>query len=58
MAICLKIYVCDYQIPRTEQLDCLVVEATDDDDAYNKVVSELKSLNIPKRYIININEVL
>ena len=56
--ICLKIYVCDYQIPRTDELDCLIVEAENDDDAELKAIEELKTLNIPKRYIININEVL
>ena len=54
----MKIYVCDYQIPRSEQLDCLIVEAENDKDAEQKAISELKALNIPKRYIININEVL
>lgn len=53
-----KIYVCDYQIPRSEELACLIIEAEDDDDAEEKAISELKTLNIPKRYIININEVL
>ena len=54
----LKIYVCDYQIPRSEELDCLIVEALDYDDAESKAISELKALNIPKRYLINISEVL
>lgn len=54
----MKIYVCDYQIPRSETTDCLIVEADSISDAEQKAIDELKALNIPKRYLINISEVL
>lgn len=54
----MKLYVCDYQIPRSDDLDCLIVEAEDLTTAEQKAISELKTLNIPKRYLVNISEVL
>ena len=54
----MKLYVCDYQIPRTEQLDCIVVEADDVQSAERKAIMELKALHIPKRYLVRIEEVL
>ena len=53
-----KIYVCDYRIPRSDEIDCLIVEADDLHSAETKAIEELKTLNIPKRYIINVLEVL
>lgn len=58
MWLSLKLYVCDYQIPRSEDLDFFIVEAEDLISAESKAESELKTLNIPKRYLINISEVL
>lgn len=54
----MKLFVCDYQIPRSDDLDCIIVEAEDLDMAEQKAISELKTLNIPKRYLVNISEVL
>ena len=54
----MRLFVCDYQIPRSEDLDFFIVEAEDDDDALDKALSELKTLNIPKRYLINVSEVI
>lgn len=54
----MKLYVCDYRIPRTEDLDCLIVEAEDIASAERKAIERLKALHIPKRYLINISEVL
>jgi hypothetical protein len=36
--------------------DCLVVEAENRDSAYTQAVEELKLLNIPKRYILKMEE--
>ena len=54
----MKLYVCDYQIPRTDKLDCVVVEADDPASAERKAIEHLKTLNIPRRYLINVLEVL
>lgn len=54
----MKLFVCDYQIPRSSEVDFIIVEAEDESDAEIKSIQELKSLKIPKRYIINITEVL
>lgn len=54
----MRIYIVDYQIPRSEELDSFIVEAEDDAMAEQKAISELKTLNIPKRYLVNISEVL
>jgi len=54
----MRLFVCDYQIPRTDELDFIIVDAESLKDAEAKATSELKTLNIPKRYILNIEEVL
>lgn len=54
----MKLFVCDYRIPRSDSLDCLIVEANDIGTAERKAINELKTLNIPKRYIVRIEEVL
>lgn len=54
----LKLYVCDYQLPRSSDVDSIIIEAEDMSEAEMKSIQELKSLEIPKRYIINITEVL
>ena len=54
----MKLFVVDYRIPRTENLDFLIVEADDVAMAERKAIGHLKTLNIPKRYIINVEEVL
>lgn len=54
----MKLYVCDYQVPRSEDIDFFIVEAENDDDAMDKALAELKTLNIPKRYLINCEEVI
>lgn len=53
----MKLYVVDYQIPRSEDVDSLIVEADDVIMAERKAIDELKTLNIPKRYILNIEEI-
>ena len=52
----LKIFICDYIDPATETTESLIVEAEDINDAEKKVIVELKALSIPKRYIINMEE--
>lgn len=54
----MNLYVCDYQIPRTDNLDCLIIEADDMASAERKAINQLKTLHIPKRYIVRIEEVL
>lgn len=50
------LWVIDYTNPCNENLDCVIVEAESYDDAYEKAVKELKILQIPKRYIIRLEE--
>jgi len=54
----LNIYICDYIDPAVNQLDSLVVEAVDDDTAKELAIKELKTLGIPKRYLIKIEEAI
>lgn len=54
----MTLYICDYQIPRSEDMDCLIVEADDIASAERKAIERLKTLHIPKRYLINVSEVL
>ena len=49
-----NLYICDYQIPRSDEVDSFLVEADNDADAERKAYEELKALNIPKRYLIQI----
>ena len=48
------LWVVDYSNPFAEILDCLIVEASCEDEAYDKAVQELKNLHIPKRYLIRL----
>ena len=50
------IWLVDYINPHSESSDCLVVEADSFDDAKIRAVEELKILQIPKRYILKIEE--
>lgn len=54
----MKIYVCDYQVPNTKDVDYIIIDADDIHTAERKAISELKLLKIPKRYILNIEEVM
>lgn len=54
----MKLYVVDYRIPRSEEIDSLIVEANDDATAEETAIAELKNLNISKRYLLNVSEVL
>ena len=50
------LWIVDYTNPHTESIDCVIVNAESYDDAYEKAVDELKSLQIPKRYILKMEE--
>lgn len=54
----MKLFVCDYQLPRSYDVDCIILEAEDKSMAERKAIEELKTLHIPKRYLIRIEEVL
>ena len=53
-----RLWVCDYQIPSSEELDCLILVAESLEVAEQKAIEELKTLNIPKRYLLNVEEVI
>lgn len=50
------IWLVDYINPHNESSDCLVIEASSEDNAYEEAIRELKILKIPKRYILKIEE--
>lgn len=50
------LWIVDYINPHMETPDCLVVESESIEEAHDKAVQELKSLKIPKRYILKIEE--
>lgn len=54
-----KIYICDYINPRTQKTESFVLECEGDGDeesVKNLAIEGLKTLNIPKRYLINVEE--
>lgn len=50
------LWIVDYFNPHSEDADCLVIEADSRDEAYEKAIGELKSLKIPKRYLLKFEE--
>lgn len=54
----MKLFICDYRIPRTDEIDSIVLESANIDSAKKMAIDELKALHIPKRYIVRIEEVL
>ena len=50
------LWIVDYINPHNDVPDCLVVEADSLDEAKNLAIKELKILEIPKRYILKIEE--
>lgn len=54
----LKIYIVDFIDPTVNQLDSFVVEADGEKEAQEEAIKELKTLGIPKRYLLKIEEVL
>ena len=52
----MKLWIVDYINPHSESSDCLVIEAECRDSAYELAVEELKLLDIPKRYLLKMEE--
>lgn len=52
----MKLWLVDYINPHTKTSDCLVVESESIEDAKDKAIRELKSLRIPKRYLLKLEE--
>ena len=52
----MKLWIVDYINPHDESSDCLVIEAECRDSAYELAVEELKLLEIPKRYLLKMEE--
>lgn len=50
------LWIVDYIDPIKESSDCLIIEADSYDEAYDKAVEELKILEIPKRYLLKMEE--
>lgn len=50
----MKIMVCDYINPHTKELESFVHEY--EDNIYDEAVRYLKSLGVPKRNIVNLEE--
>ena len=58
MWLSLKIYICDYLDYTVNSLESFIVEAESEEEAQAKAIAELKTLNIPKRYLFKIEEVI
>ena len=54
----MKIYVVDYLDYSADSVESFIVDAEDDKEAEVKAIEELKTLGIPKRYLLNIEEVI
>lgn len=54
----MKIYICDFIDPASEDFDSFVVEADGVKEAELKAIDELKTLGIPKRYLLKIEEAI
>ena len=50
------LWICDYVNIHENSSDCLVIEADCRDHAYEKAIEELKTLKIPKRYLLKLEE--
>lgn len=50
------LWICDYINIHKDSSDCLVIEADSYDEAHEKAIGELKSLKIPKRYLLKLEE--
>ena len=53
-----RIYICDYVDYTVNSVESLVIEAKSTEEAEEKAINELKTLHIPKRYILKIEEVI
>ena len=50
------LWIVDYTNPQLETVDCVVVEADSQEEAHKLAIEELKTLKIPKRYILKMEE--
>lgn len=54
-----RLFICDYINPRTQEAESFVFECEGDGDeeaVRNLAIEGLKTLSIPKRYLINVEE--
>ena len=58
MWLSLKIYVVDYLDYSADSVESFIVDAESDKEAELKAIEELKTLGIPKRYLLNVEEVI
>lgn len=54
----MKIYVVDYLDYSVNSVESFIVDAESDKEAERKAIEELKTLGIPKRYLLNIEEAI
>ena len=54
----MKIYVCDYLDYSVNSVESFIIDAESNEEAEKKAFDELKALGIPKRYLINVEEVI
>jgi len=52
----MTLWIVDYIDPHNSSSDCLVIEADSRDDACERAIEELKTLKIPKRYLLKMEE--
>lgn len=50
------LWIADYVDVHTNSSDCLVIEAESYEEAHTKAIEELKTLKIPKRYLLKLEE--
>ena len=53
-----KIYICDYIDYTVNSVESFVVEAKSMDEAEEKAIEELKTLHIPRRYLLKVEPVI
>ena len=52
----MSLWIVDYIDPHNEEADCLVIEAESYDEAHKLAIGKLKSLKIPRRYLLKLEE--
>lgn len=51
-----KIFVCDYFDFQNDVMDFFIIEAENEDSALTECFNHLKSLGIPRRYFVSMEE--
>lgn len=54
----MEIYICDYIDYTVSSVESFVIEADSQEDAEKQAIDHLKTLHIPKRYLIKVEKVL